>query len=424
MGNFVDHVKITCKAGNGGNGSLSFHREKFVQAGGPDGGDGGKGGDIIFYADLNMHTLLDFRFNRKYQAENGADGAANRCTGRNGNDLVIKVPVGTVIREAESGAVVADMDAAGESRVVLRGGKGGWGNQHFATPTRQAPNFAKPGVKTEIHTFLLELKTIADVGLVGYPNVGKSTILSVVTAAKPKIGNYHFTTLTPNLGIVRRYGKDIVLADIPGLIEGAAEGAGLGHDFLRHVERTRLLLHVLDIAGSEGRDPVADFDRINYELANYGELAERPQIVVCNKADLPGAEENVERLRAHLAELGRDDPVFVVSAATHQGFDPLLDKAATMLEALPPIVHFVEEVTFEDRLKPGEFEIVRDGSVYEVTGTVMERLIDSVNFDDDESIAWFHRTLRRWGVIDALRREGAAEGDIVRIGEMEFDFVE
>lgn len=424
MGNFVDHVKITCKAGNGGNGSMSFHREKFVLNGGPDGGDGGNGGNVCFYADLNMHTLLDFRFKSKYTAENGVDGAAGNCTGKRGEDLIIKVPVGTVIREAESGAVVADMDTAGETRTILHGGRGGWGNRHFATPTRQAPNFAKPGIKTEIHTFLLELKTIADVGLVGYPNVGKSTILSVVTSAKPKIGNYHFTTLTPNLGIVRRHGKDIVLADIPGLIEGAADGAGLGHDFLRHVERTRLLLHVLDIAGSEGRDPVEDFDQINHELANYGELAERPQIVVCNKSDLPDSEENVARLKAHLAELGLDYPVFVVSAATYQGFDALLDKTGDMLEALPPIVHFEEEVSYDDSVKPGTFEVVRDGAVFEVVGSSMQRLIDSVNFDDEESMSWFHRTLRKWGVIDALRKAGAQEGDTVRIIDMEFDFVE
>ena len=424
MGNFVDHVKITCKAGNGGNGSMSFHREKFVLNGGPDGGDGGNGGNVCFYADLNMHTLLDFRFKSKYTAENGVDGAAGNCTGKRGEDLIIKVPVGTVIREAESSAVVADMDTAGETRTILHGGRGGWGNRHFATPTRQAPNFAKPGIKTEVHTFLLELKTIADVGLVGYPNVGKSTILSVVTSAKPKIGNYHFTTLTPNLGIVRRHGKDIVLADIPGLIEGAADGAGLGHDFLRHVERTRLLLHVLDIAGSEGRDPVEDFDQINHELANYGELAERPQIVVCNKSALPDSEENVARLKAHLAELGLDYPVFVVSAATHQGFDALLDKTGDMLEALPPIVHFEEEVSYDDSVKPGTFEVVRDGAVFEVVGSSMQRLIDSVNFDDEESMSWFHRTLRKWGVIDALRKAGAQEGDTVRIIDMEFDFVE
>ena len=422
MSNFVDHVKITVKAGDGGNGSVSFHREKFVLNGGPDGGDGGNGGDVMLFADPNMHTLLDFRFKTKYTAENGTDGSGGRCTGKRGESLTIKVPVGTVVRDADSGLVVADMDQPGETRRLLRGGKGGWGNQHFATSTRQAPNFAKPGVKTEIHTFLLELKTIADVGLVGYPNVGKSTILSVVTAAKPKIGNYHFTTLTPNLGIVRRYGKDMVLADIPGLIEGASEGAGLGHAFLRHVERTRLLMHVLDVSGSEGRDPIEDFDQINHELANYGELADRPQIVVCNKTDLPGANENIERLKAHVAPLGY--PVFAVSAATHQGFDPLLDTALNMLDELPPIVHFEEEVELDEAIKPGTFEIVKDEEVYEVVGSAMDRLLESVNFDDEESLNWFHRTLRRWGVIDALREAGAAEGDTVRIIDMEFDFVE
>ena len=422
MSNFVDHVKITVKAGDGGNGSVSFHREKFVTNGGPDGGDGGNGGDVLLFADPNMHTLLDFRFKTKYTAESGTDGSGGRCTGKRGESLTIKVPVGTVVRDADSGLVVADMDQPGETRRLLRGGKGGWGNQHFATSTRQAPNFAKPGVKTEIHTFLLELKTIADVGLVGYPNVGKSTILSVVTSARPKIGNYHFTTLTPNLGIVRRYGKDMVLADIPGLIEGASEGAGLGHAFLRHVERTRLLMHVIDVSGCEGRDPVGDFDQINSELANYGELSQRPQIVVCNKTDLPGAEENLERLKAHVKPLGY--PVFAVSAATHQGFDPLLDTALNMLDELPPIVHFEEEVELDETVKPGTFEIVRDEEVYEVVGSAMERLLDSVNFDDEESLNWFHRTLRRWGVIDALRQAGAQEGDTVRIIDMEFDFVE
>lgn len=422
MGNFVDHVKITAKAGNGGNGSMSFHREKFVLNGGPDGGDGGNGGDVLLYADPNMHTLLDFRFKSKYTAENGMDGAAGRCTGKRGEDLIIKVPVGTVLRDAESSAVVADMDQPGETRRILKGGRGGWGNTHFATPTRQAPNFAKPGGKTEVHTFLMELKTIADVGLVGYPNVGKSTILSVVTSAKPKIGNYHFTTLTPNLGIVRRHGKDFVLADIPGLVEGAAEGVGLGHDFLRHVERTRLLLHVVDIAGSEGRDPIEDFDQINLELQNYGELSSRPQVVVCNKMDLTGAEENLARMKEHVAPLGY--PVFAVSAATHQGFDALLDYTADRLEELPPVQHFTEEIDLDEEIKPSTFEVQKDGDVYEVIGTSMERLLDSVNFDDEESMNWFHRTLRRWGVIDALRNAGAQEGDTVRIGDMEFDFVE
>lgn len=424
MSNYVDHVKITAKAGNGGNGSASFHREKYVMNGGPDGGDGGKGGNIVFFADENSHTLLDFRYKSKYTAENGADGAANCCNGKNGEDLVIKVPVGTVIRDEENGKILADMDKPGESRILLKGGKGGWGNRHFATPTRQAPNFAKPGIKTAVRTLQLELKTIADVGLIGYPNVGKSSILSVVTSARPKVGNYHFTTLTPNLGIVRRYGKDIVLADIPGLIEGAAEGAGLGHDFLRHVERTRLLLHVVDISGSEGRDPIDDLDRINTELDNYGKLGELPQIIVCNKTDLPGAEENLRRMRT-LAE-GMGCPVFAVSAATHEGFDALMDETAKELETLPPILHYEEEADEDEGIGVNDntFEIVMDGAVFVVEGPGMERLIDSVNFDDLESTNWFHRMLRKMGVIDALRAKGAGEGSTVRIAEMEFDFIE
>lgn len=422
MGNFVDRVKITCKAGNGGNGSVSFHREKFVQNGGPDGGDGGDGGSVMLYADPNMHTLLDFRFKSKYTAENGGMGAGNRCKGKRGEDLLIKVPVGTVFRDLDTDRIVADMDVAGETKLLLRGGKGGWGNSHYATSTRQAPNFARPGVKTEIHTFQLELKTIADVGLVGYPNVGKSTILSVVTSARPKIANYHFTTLTPNLGIIRHHGKDIVLADIPGLVEGASEGVGLGLDFLRHVERTRLLLHVVDVSGSEGRDPLEDYDQINRELEGYGDLASRPQMVVCNKTDIPGAEEQLERMREHVKESGR--PVFAVSAATHQGFDPLLDAIASALETLPPIVHFTEEAEPVVDKITNDFTITKEGKIYVVSGPAMERMVDSVNFDDEESIGWFHRTLRRLGVIDALRKEGAGEGDTVAIDEMEFDFVD
>ena len=421
MSNFVDHVTIHVKAGNGGNGSTSFHREKFVLNGGPDGGDGGNGGDILFYADVNMHTLLDFRFHSKYTAGNGEDGSAGRSTGKRGESLTIKVPVGTIIWEAESDRILADMDQPGETRLLLKGGRGGWGNSHFANSVRQAPNFAKPGTKTQLYTLKLELKTIADVGLVGYPNVGKSSILSAVTSAKPKVGNYHFTTLTPNLGIVRRFGKDIVLADIPGLIEGAAEGAGLGHDFLRHVERTRLLLHVVDISGSEGRDPIDDLDQINTELDHYGDLADRPQIIVCNKMDLPGAEDNLRRMKLLGDSMGC--PVFAVSAATHTGFDDLLDETARILETLPPIVHFTEEAMPEE--KPDqEFKVVFDGKTYEVTGSGMERLIESVNFEDTESLNWFHRTLRRMGVIDALREAGACEGSTVRIADMEFDFVE
>ena len=421
MSNFVDQVKITVKAGNGGNGSTSFHREKYVMNGGPDGGDGGKGGDIVFIADENSHTLLDFRYKSKYTAENGADGSANCCNGKNGEDLLIKVPVGTVIRDDENGKILADMDRPGEKRILFKGGKGGWGNRHFATPTRQAPNFAKPGIKMPVRSLRMELKTIADVGLIGYPNVGKSSILSVVTSAKPKVGNYHFTTLTPNLGIVRRFGKDIVLADIPGLIEGAADGAGLGHDFLRHVERTRLLLHVVDISGSEGRDPIDDLDQINTELDHYGNLSELPQIIVCNKMDLPGAEENLKRMQ--LLAKGMDCEVFAVSAATHQGFEELLDETARKLETLPPILHYQEEED-EEPERDDSFDIVMDGAVYEVVGPGMERLISSVNFDDLDSINWFHRMLRKMGIIDALREKGAGEGSTVRIADMEFDFVE
>ena len=422
MGNFVDHVRITAKAGNGGNGSTSFHREKFVINGGPDGGDGGSGGDILVFADPNMHTLLDFRFRSKYTAENGEDGKANRCSGKKGEDLIIKVPVGTVIIDDPTDRVMADMDTPGETRLLLHGGKGGWGNHHFATPTRQAPNFARPGIRTNVRTLRLELKTIADVGLIGYPNVGKSSILSVITSARPKVGNYHFTTLTPNLGIIRRFGKDIVVADIPGLIEGAADGAGLGHDFLRHVERTRLLLHVVDVSGSEGRDPCDDLDRINSELDRYGDLGDRPQIIVCNKMDIPGAEENLKKVQA-LAD-GMGCPVFPVSAATHQGFEELLDETARRLETLPPVLHFSEEEIPEEKEDYNAFEITEEHGVFIVSGSGMNRLIDSVNFEDQESLNWFHRTLRRLGVIDALREAGAQEGSTIRIAEMEFDFIE
>ena len=418
---FVDQVKITAKAGNGGNGAVSFHREKFVQNGGPDGGDGGNGGDIVLLADENMHTLMDFRYRRKFTADNGGNGAAGLCRGKNGQELVIKVPVGTIVRSTHDGRLCADMHEAGQRHVLLKGSRGGWGNAHFATPTRQAPNFAKPGQKCEIIEFELELKSIADVGLVGYPNVGKSTILSVVTAAKPKIANYHFTTLTPNLGICRQYGLDFVMADIPGIVEGASEGVGLGIQFLRHVERTRLLVHVVDIAGSEGRDPVEDFEQICDELVAYGDLAERPQIVAANKMDLPGAQENLERLKKHLH--GTDIEVYPISAATRQGFDELMGAIVRILPTLPEITVFEEEP--EAIAAPeAPFTIDRDGAVYVVSGPAMEMLIDSVNFSDEQSLNYFHRTLRSRGVIDALRAAGAKEGDTVAIGDMEFDFIE
>ena len=423
MASFVDRVKITAKAGNGGNGCVSFHREKFVQNGGPDGGDGGNGGNIVLYADPNMHTLLDFRFHSKYLAENGVDGIADRCHGKRGQDLIIKVPVGTVFLRDEDGVVVADMSEPGQSKVLLRGGQGGHGNQHFATPTRQAPNFAKPGIKTEAHVFRVELKTIADVGLVGFPNVGQSTILATLTSAKPKIANYHFTTLTPNLGIVKRYENDFVLADIPGLVEGASEGVGLGHDFLRHVERTRLLLHVVDAAGSEGRDPLDDFRIINEELEKYGEPMGRPQLVLLNKCDLIYDSEEIRELQKKFEAMGYK--AFPVSAAMRRGFDEVLDEVIRMLPELPPPLVFEEEEVESLRVLPDDgFTIRRENDTFFVEGAAMQRFIDSVNFDDEESLNWFHRTLRDRGIIQALRDKGAQEGSTIVVGDMEFDFVE
>ncbi len=423
MALFVDVVSITVKAGDGGNGCVSFHREKFVQAGGPDGGDGGRGGDVIFEASERMHTLMDFRFKRKFTAENGGDGMANRRTGKSGEPVVIEVPPGTVVREKATGKLLLDLYEPGERKTLVKGGNGGFGNQHFATPTRQAPQFAKPGEKRDVIELTLELKSIADVGLVGFPNVGKSTILSVVTAARPKIANYHFTTLQPNLGIVKHDDYSFVLADIPGLVEGAAEGVGLGHAFLRHVERTRMLLHVIDIAGSEGRDPLQDYDAIMKELEAYGDLKNRPMIVVANKMDLPGAEENLARLREKLAGTGID--IYPVSAATRQTFNALLYATVELLAKCPPAEPFLEEALGDLSDLGGEpFTVEVDKGVYFVSGREMERLMDSVNFDNEESLNWFHRSLRRLGVIDALREKGAKEGDSVVIGEMEFDFVE
>lgn len=423
MALFVDVVNITVKAGDGGNGCVSFHREKFVQAGGPDGGDGGRGGDVVFMATERMHTLMDFRFNRKFTAGNGEDGSSNRRSGRSGADVVIEVPPGTVVREKNSGKLLLDLYEPGVKKTLARGGRGGFGNQHFATPTRQAPQFAKPGEKKEIIEVTLELKSIADVGLVGFPNVGKSTILSVVTAARPKIANYHFTTLQPNLGIVKQGEYSFVLADIPGLVEGASEGVGLGHAFLRHVERTRMLLHVVDISGSEYRDPLEDFDAIMKELEAYGDLKNRPMIVVANKMDLPGAEENLTRLREKLAGTGLQ--IFPVSAATNPNFKELMYATIEMLDTCPPAEPFSEEELYElSDLDSAPFAVERQNDVYFVSGRLMDQLIASVNFDNEESLNYFHRSLRRMGVIDALREKGAKEGDSVVIGEMEFDFVE
>jgi GTP-binding protein len=419
MASFVDRAPIQLKAGNGGNGCVSFHREKFVLNGGPDGGDGGVGGDIILVADHNLHTLLDFRYQSKYAAQNGGPGASARRTGKSGENLIIRLPVGTIVREKDTGRVVADMFEAGEQKVLLKGGRGGFGNARFATPTRQAPAFAKPGIKTQWHELVLELKTIADVGLVGFPNVGKSSLLAAVSAARPKIANYHFTTLTPNLGIVSHRGVSFAMADIPGLIEKASEGAGLGFSFLRHVERTRLLVHVVDVSGSEGRDPVEDYRLINEELRRYGQLDQRPQVIAANKMDLPGAQENLERLQQEAGDV----PVYPVSAAIRQGLDPLLDKVIELLSMLPPQER-LEESEIEELMPLTGYEVVKEGALYVVRGPSVEQLIASVNFDDTESMLWFHKTLRRSGIIDALRQAGAQEGDTVQMDDMEFDFVE
>ncbi len=419
---FVDKARIVVKAGNGGDGHASFHREKYVQQGGPDGGDGGRGGDLVFVADPHMSTLLDFKYQRFYRAENGEPGKAELSTGRNGKPLVISVPVGTIVRDVESGAILADMSEPGKERVILHGGRGGKGNAKYATSTRQAPRFAQPGIKTPEYEVELELKTIADVGLVGLPSVGKSTILSVLTAAKPKIAAYHFTTLSPNLGVASRHGRSFVLADIPGLIEGAAEGAGLGHDFLRHIERTRMLVHVVDISGSELRDPLEDYKKINDELKKFSPLlAEIPQLVAANKTDLPEAEENLVRFR----ETYPDIEVFPVSAATAQGFDALLDRVVQVLDTLPPVLRYEETDLVESPGYDSGFHIEReDDGTYVVTGGDVEKLLDTTDPNDEVSMRRFQQLLIKTGIISALREMGAADGDNIRLGEWEFDFVD
>ncbi len=422
---FVDKVKISIKAGDGGNGAVSFRREKYIPRGGPDGGDGGRGGDIIFEVNSGLHTLMDFRYRKKFAARSGEDGKGSRQTGKDGESLIIKVPPGTVIRDEQTGLVLADLRKPGEKRVLLRGGKGGRGNAHFATPTRQTPRFARQGSKGRERTVILELKSIADVGLIGFPNVGKSTILSVLSSARPKIADYHFTTLKPNLGVVRvREGQSFVMADIPGIIEGAHEGAGLGYEFLRHMERTRILVHVIDASGSEGRDPLEDFHIINRELEKYSEkLAGRPQIIAANKSDIPGADEHGERLREALEREGYK--VFFVSAAQNKGFAPLLDEIIRLLDELPEEESFVVEEVDPAALDETEpFEITEEDGAYLVSGPAVDRLLGMVNMDDYESLQFFQRSLRRLGIIDALRERGVQEGDTVHMGDWSFDFIE
>lgn len=421
---FIDKARITVRAGSGGNGAVAFHREKYVAAGGPDGGDGGRGGSIILIVDDNMSTLMDFRYKRKYTAANGADGEGGRRSGRDGQDLTIRVPRGTLIRDAESGGIIKDMSGS-EPFVLCRGGRGGWGNMHFATPTRQVPRFAKAGLPGEDRDVVLELKLLADVGLIGFPNVGKSTLLSVVSKAQPKIANYHFTTLYPNLGVVWvDEGVSFVMADIPGIIEGASEGAGLGHDFLRHIDRCRLLIHVVDVSGSEGRDPVADFDAINEELARYSpDLAKRPQIVAANKVDIMWEPEKLERLRVHAEERGFS--VVAVSAAAHRGTRELVGKAAEMLSVLPPVAVYEPEYVpprpEADLSSPPEIRRSGDGT-WLVEGPWLQRLMGNVNFADYESRMWFDRVLRESGLFRRLEEMGIQDGDTVSIYDWEFEY--
>ncbi|HNX64816.1 MAG TPA: GTPase ObgE [Oscillospiraceae bacterium] len=423
---FVDKAKITIKAGNGGDGAVSFHREKYVAAGGPDGGDGGKGGDIIFLADDNFSTLIDFRYKRKYTALDGEAGAARNCSGKNAVDLIIRVPRGTLVKDAKTGRILADI-STDEPKVIAKGGRGGKGNQHFATPTRQIPRFSKPGFQGDKLEITLELKLLADVGLVGFPNVGKSTLISVVSAAKPTIANYHFTTLTPVLGVVKvDEGKSFVMADIPGLIEGAAEGVGLGHEFLRHVERCRLIVHVVDVSGVEGRNPKEDFEIINRELENFSEdLAHRPQIVAANKSDM-ATPEQIAEFKEYIEEMGLK--FFEISAATTKGTKELITAVADKLAELPPIKEYEAEpltqAELDEMAGTGEkFEIEAEDDVYYISAPWLENIMKTVNMDDYESLQYFQRVLRTSGIIDKLEEMGINEGDTVSLFGFEFEYL-
>lgn len=419
---FIDKVKIYIKSGNGGNGSASLHTEKYVANGGPDGGDGGKGGDIIFEATSAENTLNVFHFQKHFRAGNGENGGKKNCYGKQGEDLVVEVPVGTVVKTLD-GQVVADMFHDGQREVILKGGKGGRGNRHFANSRRQSPSFAEHGVKTEEYEVVLELKTIADVGLVGFPNVGKSTLLSVVSSAKPKIANYHFTTLSPNLGVVSYYDQTFVMADIPGLIEGASEGAGLGHSFLRHIERTRILVHIVDISGSEDRNPIDDFNLINNEIYSYdAKLKDLPMIVVANKMDMPNAEEN---LKAFQRKFGKKYTIIPTTTIIHEGVEVLLKAIVDKLETLPPLEPIQFEPITLQKEEEDTYEIVKlDEGVFEVVGGLVAILSRKVNMDDYDSFRYFQRVLNDKGVIKALRNAGATDGSTVIVGDIEFDFVD
>ena len=421
---FVDKVRVTVIGGRGGDGAVAFHREKYVASGGPDGGDGGHGGSVILRVDDHMTTLLDFRYKRKYSAQAGENGRGRNMSGKRGENLIIKVPRGTVIRDAETNAVIADM-STNEDFIIAKGGRGGWGNSHYATPTRQIPRFAKAGLKGQERDIIMELKLLADVGLVGFPNVGKSTLLSVTSNARPKIANYHFTTLFPNLGVIYvEEGVSFVMADIPGIIEGAAEGAGLGHDFLRHIDRCRLLVHVVDVSGSEGRDPVADFDAICAELENYSvDLSDRPMIVAANKIDLlPPDSDNLQRLRRRVEEVGCE--LYEISAGTTQGTKQLMRVVANKLQDLPPVTIYEPEYVeiIEAPVDPKDFDIEHYGNTWLVTGRWLERLVENINFDDYESRNHFDMQLRKVGLFARLEEMGIQDGDTVDIYDFEFEY--
>ncbi len=424
MSMFTDKAEIFIKAGDGGNGAVSFRREKYVPAGGPDGGDGGKGGDVIFKCNSNLSTLADFKYKRKYVAENGQNGGGAKCYGKTGQDLIIEVPVGTLIRDAETGRLMADI-SDDTPFVAAKGGRGGWGNSHFANSSRQAPRFAKSGIPGEEFTLKLELKLLADVGLIGFPNVGKSTLISVVSHAKPKIANYHFTTLIPNLGVVRMGEESsFVMADIPGLIEGAGEGVGLGHEFLRHVERCRLLVHVVDVSGSEGRDPIEDFETINKELKVFSEdLSTRPQIVAANKSDIAD-EEQLERFRKYIEDKGI--PFFAICAPATVGTKDLINFVASELSKLPPVMKFepdpVEIPDYAEKIP--DFTVTLENGVYHVEAPWLKKIMATINPDDYESLQYFERTLHKSGIIAELKRQGVEDGDTVSIYDMEFDYME
>ena len=421
---FVDKVRITVIGGRGGDGAVAFHREKYVASGGPDGGDGGHGGSVILRVNDNMSTLLDFRYKRKYAAQAGTNGQGRKMSGKRGEPLIIQVPRGTVVRDAETNQIIVDM-STGEDFIIARGGRGGWGNAHYATPTRQVPRFAKAGLKGQERDIVLELKLLADVGLVGFPNVGKSTLLSVTSNARPKIANYHFTTLFPNLGVIYvDEGVSFVMADIPGIIEGAAEGAGLGHDFLRHIDRCRLLVHVVDVSGSEGRDPVEDFHAICEELGSYSvDLGDRPMIVAANKCDLLMPEsDNLERLRKAAQEKGCE--LYEISAGTTQGTKALMRTVAQKLSTLPPVTIYEPEYVevIEAPADPSAFEVEHYGNTWLVTGRWLERLVQNINFDDYEARNHFDMQLRKAGLFRHLEEMGIQDGDTVDIYDIEFEY--